>query len=81
MLSNHVAVEIDGNVKRFDREGLCQLQFLQHCIIVSLYHLFQLLHDRSTSALPPTYAVAMSLYQNIHTRLSKLRSLDNPIDV
>ena len=26
LLSNHVAVEIDGNVKCFDREGLRQLQ-------------------------------------------------------
>ena len=26
LLSNRVAVETDGNVKRFDREGLCQLQ-------------------------------------------------------
>ena len=26
LLSDHVAVEIDGNVKRFDREGLRQLQ-------------------------------------------------------
>ena len=27
LLSNHVAVETDGNVRRFDREGLRQL----HC--------------------------------------------------
>ena len=26
LLSNHVAVEIDGNVTHFDREGLRQLQ-------------------------------------------------------
>ena len=29
LLSNHVAVEPDGNVRRFDREGLRQLQ----CIV------------------------------------------------
>ena len=27
LLSNHIAVKIDGNVKCFNREGLC----LQHC--------------------------------------------------
>ena len=69
LLSDHVAVVIDGNVKRFKREGLRQLQC---CIVtdedlcgrnVLHYHLFQLLHNRSTSAPPPTYAIAMSLYQ------------------
>ena len=28
LLNNHVAVETDRNVRRFDREGLRQLQFL-----------------------------------------------------
>ena len=60
MLSNHVAVEIDGNVKRFDHEGLRQLQCGQN---VLHYYLFQLLRDCSTIAPPPTYAIAMSLYQ------------------
>ena len=55
LLSNHVAVETDGNVRRFDREGLRQLQ----CIVTNKdlrgqnvlhFHLFPLLRDCSTIA-------------------------------
>ena len=51
LLSNHVAVETDGNVRRFNREGLHQLQY---CIVtgedlrgrnVLHFHLFLLLRD------------------------------------
>ena len=53
LLSNHVAVETDCNVRCFDCEGLCQLQ----CIVtdedlhgqnVLHFNLFPLLRDCST---------------------------------
>ena len=65
LLNNHVAVETDRNVRRFNREGLRQLQCCLRSRNVLHFNLFQLLHDCSTIAPPPTYAVAMSLYQII----------------
>ena len=36
-MSNHVAVEIDGNVKRFDRKALSLYQIGIHCLAPSIH--------------------------------------------
>ena len=60
LLSNHIAVETDGNVKRFNREGLRQLQccntmwewscnvqytYIRSCNNASGYRLYALRND------------------------------------
>ena len=54
---------MDGNAKRFDREGLHDEDLRIRNILH--YHPFKLLRDCSTSAPPLSYAIAMSLYQII----------------
>ena len=51
LVSSHVAVETDWNVRCFDREGLRQLQ----CIDVLHYNLFPLLRDCSAIAFGQSY--------------------------
>ena len=66
LLSNHVAVEIDGNVKRFDREGLRQLQYNAKTLAVETFYIttfFNCYVIAQQVPRPPTCAVAMSLYQ------------------
>ena len=51
-----VFVSYNAEEKRVIDEDLCGRNVLH-------YHVFQLLRDCSTSAPPPIYAIAMSLYQ------------------
>ena len=66
MLSDHIAVEIDDNVKRLTAKIFVSYNADivtdedLHGQNVLHYHLFQLPCDRSTSALPPTYAIAQT---------------------